>query len=71
MCNQCHLKDELSSWLERSFSEQDLIVAESIFKAIDKYGLEGAKAQIAFERAKRNLLLARQRMSELCTNKDE
>ncbi|MFZ7197769.1 phage baseplate assembly protein V [Avibacterium avium] len=54
-----------------SISEQDLVVAESIFKAIDKYGLEGARVQIGFERAKRNLLLAHQRMSELRTNKEE
>ncbi|MEE6030978.1 hypothetical protein [Avibacterium paragallinarum] len=71
MCNQCQFKGELSAWLGRSLSEQDLVVAESIFKAIDKYGLEGARVQIGFERAKRNLLLAHQRMSELCTNKEE
>ncbi|OBX05923.1 hypothetical protein QV06_00530 [Gallibacterium genomosp. 3] len=68
MCNQ---QNKLSDWLAHSMSENDLNVAESIFKAIDKFGLEGAKAEVAFERARRNLWLAYQRKAELCTNKEE
>lgn len=52
-------------------SKHDLNVVQAVFKYIDKYGLEGAKAHFAFENAKHDFIAAYQRRAELCTNNME
>lgn len=52
-------------WLKSTLSERDLEMAAYLFKYIEKYGLEATKAEIAFERAKRNLLEAYERKLDL------
>lgn len=51
--------------------KHDLLVVQAVFKYIDKYGLEGAKAHFAFENAKHDFIAAYQRRAELCTNSIE
>ncbi|WP_131826452.1 hypothetical protein [Rodentibacter trehalosifermentans] len=70
MC-ETSFKDKSLEWLRKSMSDHDLMVADCLFKTIEKHGLEGTKAEIAFERAKRNLLKAYERKSALCINSDE
>lgn len=48
-------------WLKSTLSERDLEMAAYLFKYVEKFGLEATKAEIAFERAKRNLLEAYER----------
>lgn len=55
------------NWLKSPLSERDLEMAAYLFKYIEKYGLEATKAEIAFERAKRNLLEAYERKVALFT----
>lgn len=69
MCEEKQNPIEL--WLEKAMSEHDLIVVSCVFKVIAKHGLEGARKVYAFERAKRELLEAYLRKSELCTNSEE
>lgn len=52
-------------------SKHDLNVVQAVFKYIDKYGLEGAKAHFAFEEEKHRFVAAYQRRAELCTNSIE
>ena len=56
-------------WLKSTLSERDLEMAAYLFKYIEKYGLEATKAEIAFERAKRNLLEAYERKLDLMQSK--
>ncbi|TGY50807.1 MULTISPECIES: hypothetical protein [Rodentibacter] len=67
MC-EIAFKEKSLKWLEKSMSDHDLMVADCLFKVIEKHGLEGAKAEIDFERAKRNLLKAYERKSALYTD---
>ena len=48
-------------------SEEQIATASYLFKYIEQYGLEATKAEIAFERAKRNLLEAYERKLDLIT----
>lgn len=59
--------NERLNWLKSPLSERDLEMAAYLFKYIEKYGLEATKAEIAFERAKRNLLEAYERKVALFT----
>ncbi|OOF60832.1 hypothetical protein BH925_04150 [Rodentibacter pneumotropicus] len=70
MC-EIAFKEKSLKWLEKSMTDNELMTADIVFKIIEKRGLEGAKAEIAFERAKRNLLKAYERKSALCINSDE
>lgn len=46
-------------------SDEALLVAEAILISVEKYGLEAAKAEIAFERAKSNLVKANCQIQKL------
>ena len=60
-------KEKSLAWLGSTMSEEQLATASYLFKYIEQYGLEAAKAEIAFERAKRNLLEAYERKMDLIT----
>ena len=63
------INNDRLDWLKSTLSERDLEMAAYLFKYIEKYGLEATKAEIAFERAKRNLLEAYERKLDLMQSK--
>ena len=60
-------KEKSLKWLGSTMSEEQIATASYLFKYIEQYGLEATKAEIAFERAKRNLLEAYERKLDLIT----
>lgn len=58
-------KEKSLEWLGSTMSEEQIATASYLFKYIEQYGLEATKAEIAFERAKRNLLEAYERKLDL------
>lgn len=57
--------NNLEKVMKPTLSEQDLTGAEYVLKAVAKYGLEIARAEIAAERAKLQYWQARQRLTEV------
>lgn len=50
---------------DRTICEGSLLALEAILGTVEKYGLEAAKAEVEFERAKFNLVKAHSRLQRL------